>query len=76
MDSPLDQLNNYLQKAKLTASASWADKQSGLKHEAVWTSTFKLNGVEMGTGTAKTKRLARTLAARENVHARFWRVGP
>jgi hypothetical protein len=24
-----------------------------------------VNGVEMGTGTAKTKRLARTLAARE-----------
>ncbi|KAF9654161.1 hypothetical protein BDM02DRAFT_3181997 [Thelephora ganbajun] len=64
MSSPLNDLNNYLQGKKKLTSLSWQDEESGPRHEVLWTSTCKLDGIEVGTGSGPTKRLAKAAAAK------------
>ncbi|KAL1951238.1 hypothetical protein VTO73DRAFT_387 [Trametes versicolor] len=49
-------------KGRLTA-LTWEHKSEGPRHDPVWTSHCKVDGVEVSTGTGKTQNLAKEAAA-------------
>jgi len=58
-------LNNYLQKHNRQTQLSWEDTDAGPHHAPEWTSTCKLGGDIIATGTGSTKAAARDAAANE-----------
>ncbi|KAI0715083.1 hypothetical protein C8Q76DRAFT_446897 [Earliella scabrosa] len=58
-------LNNYLQAKNKAAELSWEDTFTGPRHAGEWTSSCKIDGQVIASGTGPQKNVARDAAARE-----------
>ncbi|VDB86940.1 unnamed protein product [Peniophora sp. CBMAI 1063] len=56
-------LNNYLQGIGKLAALSWVDVTAGAQHSPTWTSTCKIDGRVIATGSGPLKHIARDEAA-------------
>ncbi|KAI0756540.1 hypothetical protein C8Q80DRAFT_1264585 [Daedaleopsis nitida] len=57
-------LNNLLQGMGKDSSLSWQDTFTGERHNGTWTSSCKIDGEVIATGTGPQKHIARDAAAR------------
>ncbi|RPD65038.1 hypothetical protein L226DRAFT_564733 [Lentinus tigrinus ALCF2SS1-7] len=62
---PLTDIAIDLQNKGNTSSLSWEDKYTGPRHAVEWTSTCKIDGKAVASGSGLQKNLARDAAARE-----------
>ncbi|EIN14398.1 hypothetical protein PUNSTDRAFT_130031 [Punctularia strigosozonata HHB-11173 SS5] len=66
---PTIMLNNYLQSQGKVDALVWVESKSGTPQSLVWTSSAKIDGQVMGTGSAPTKAAAKEEAARQALAA-------
>jgi len=63
MATAVTKLNNLLQKKGRSSGLSWIDSHTGPANALQWTVSCKLDGQQIGVGTAPTKGEAKEAAA-------------